>query len=72
MQEDSNDDFEDVVDNDAGEDLMLQKLAEQSEKQQQSDENTEETETEESSSREFFVNFLKWTFQENGIQSRLE
>lgn len=62
LQEDSNDDFEDVVDNDAGEDLLLQKLAEQSEKQQ-SDENTEDTETEESSSREFFVNFLKCIFK---------
>lgn len=52
LKEDNDDDFEDVVDNDAGEDLLLQKLAEQSEAAQQSQE-ADESETEESSSREF-------------------
>lgn len=50
FQEDNDDDdFEDVVDNDAGEDLLLQKLAEQSVAAQDI---TDEPETEGSSSRE--------------------
>ncbi|CRL03308.1 CLUMA_CG016204, isoform D [Clunio marinus] len=43
-EEDNDDDFEDVIDNDVGEDLLLQKLAEQSEAAAaQADENQEET-----------------------------
>lgn len=51
----NNENFENVIDNDAGEDLLLQKLAEESElaQQQQSQEHDGDENEEESSSRKY-------------------
>lgn len=71
---DSKDIFENVVDNDAGEDILLQKLAEESElAQQEQNQQGDEQENEEegSSSRKYHkqtVNNETYLFdQENGI-----
>lgn len=68
---DSKDIFENVVDNDAGEDILLQKLAEESEQEQNQQQDQDENEEEGSSSRKYQMNkryLVNYSFdEENGI-----